>query len=237
MALALRANLSSPHEPAKLHAPAKSVRSDAARPAPRAGRQPGHGHRRRHHHRQRHLPRPPRDDAGCRLLGAGLSRLDRRRAALALRSHDLRRAGRHAALRRRRICVPARRLRRLDRLPLYVDLVRRRQACLHRRRYHRPGPHARLLPCFPLAQREHPRSHPAGLVTAVRHRRHLVHHRAQLPGHQEGRRLPAVLHHAQGRAHPHRRRPLLCGDVGLTRELHHHAAPRRGRLQTASWRR
>jgi len=159
------------------------------RPASRAGHEPGHGHRGRHHHRQRHLPRPQRDDERCRLLRTRLSRVDRRRPALALRRHDLCRTGRHAALRRRRststsaaptatqqpssICGPGSPSPSLPPSP--------------RSPWASPAPS--LLSRLPLAERSgHRRANAVALVADLRHRRHLVHYRAQLSRHQEGGR-------------------------------------------------
>ena len=100
---------------------------------------------------------PTRDDARHRLFRARLPRLDCRRPALALRRHDLRRTRRHASLRRRRICLPSRSLRRHARLPLYVDMVRCRQARFHRRRHHRPRAHAGILSRLPVPHHARPR--------------------------------------------------------------------------------
>ena len=145
----------------RMSQPASAITNQAQAPAdlPRVlGAPAGHRHRRRHHHRQRHLPRPHRDDARHRLLRACLSRLDRRRPALAIRRHDLRRTRRHASLRWRRIRLPPRCLRRHARVSLYVDVVCRRQARIHRRRHHRPGAHAGILSRLPV-----PHAHVFGL--------------------------------------------------------------------------
>jgi APA family basic amino acid/polyamine antiporter len=78
----------------------------------------------------------------------GLSGLDRRWCAHALRRHDLRGAGRHDAARRRGVCLSAQRLRRPARVSLHVDVVCGRQAGLHRQRHHRPGPRLGVFPAF-----------------------------------------------------------------------------------------
>ena len=218
-------NLFSPHEPSPLRATAKNAR----RLAPRSGSVASNGHCCRHHHRQRHFPCASRNDAGRGLLRPGLSRLDRRWAALALRRNDLRRTRRDAALCRRRIRLPARCLRRYNCFSLHVDLVCCRQAGLDCGRHHWAGAHAWLLPCFPLAERRPSWPHSAALVAGVRDRRHLVHHRTELPRHQEGRRLPARVHDAQSNSDPDCCRPVLRRGVRLSLQLHHHAATCRWR--------
>ena len=65
---------------------------------------------------------------------------------------------------------------------------------------------------------------------ARRHRRHLVHHRTQLPRHQKSRRLPTRLHHPQSRSHPHRRWLLLHLRRRLLVQLFIHTAPRQRRI-------
>ena len=75
---------------------------------------------------------------GARLLGVDVGVAGRRPARLR-RGDGLRRAGDDAAARRRRIRVPARRLRPAARLPHRVDVVRGRLLRRHRRRRRRPG--------------------------------------------------------------------------------------------------
>ncbi len=157
--------------------------------------------------------------------------MDRRRPALALRGDDVRRTGSHAALRGRRVCLPARRLRRHARFPLHVDVVRRGQAGLDRRRDQRPGQNPGRVSGLSLARRVASRPVSAALVAGVCHRGHLVHDRAELPGHQEGRRFPACLHGAQGHPDPDRGRSLLCFGNRLVGQLHHFGSARGGRDQ------
>ena len=86
---------------------------------------------------------------------------------------------------------------------------------------------ARTLEFFPafhwLSHRISP-AHAAALVAGLRHRRHLVHDRAQLPRHQKGRRLSARLHRSQRHSDSHRRGALLRLGVGLMGQLLHYAA-------------
>ncbi len=75
----------------------------------------------------------------------------------------------------------------------------------------------------------HPGPYSAPLVAGLRHRRHLVHHRPQLPRHQKSSRFSACLHHAQSHPDPDRRRLLLRFRTGSLLQLHHLASSRRRR--------
>ena len=73
-----------------------------------------------------------------------------------------------------------------------------------------------FFPAFHWLRRQFPNWRPsaAALVAAVRHRRHLAHHRAELSRHQESRRLPTGLHHPERRSDPDCRGLLFCVGSG-----------------------